>query len=215
MGKGKIQQEVLFKVGVEQDCKTCKKKVHRCSDLIFKSKSLKLKIDKKCDDKIISIELPCKKSEILAQYHNTGTVGSPAILPGQPLSFLVPDITNSEIIANTGIYFPFTSIGTVFNIKKKGTYRVEFSTIYGDDAAVVLYVGTSIPSLAPLLYTTTGKSSLEVVPVSNSFLIRMPSKNSYIALAASLGNANTITIPANSSANNVSITSISIQRVSK
>lgn len=208
----------LFKLGVSNGkCDECISNLNYCNKLIFKSKTLCLKLKKnKCKKKrTVHIELPVpdhSNSVQLsrpAQFHNNGVPEPAPITPGQPFTFSINDIPSSGVVFTTGVFNPpFSSSGTVFRLVNKGIYQVSFQTSYTEDAGVLLYLGNTIQALAPLSYTSTGK--LVGTQVVGSFLVNVPNNNSYLALVASPNNVNNIFILQNSSSNNLSSTSISI-----
>lgn len=211
---GKKKEQILFNLEVGNKCNRKCTKLRLCDSLLFRSKTLNMCLKKKCDKKIVTIDLPECHYTTPAQFHNNGLVGSPPITPGQPFTFSTNDIASHNISFSTGLYSPpFTSNGTVFLLKKRGIYQIFFQTNYQEDAAILLYTGSNIQSLTPLSYTLTGKTSGD--QIFGSYIINAPSNNYYLSLVASPNNVNNITIPLNSSSNNLSNTSISINQLTR
>lgn len=147
----------------------------------------------------------CNRSIPCAQFFH---LGCETICPGQPLTFNQNLICDPLITSNTGVFPPFTGCGTVFTLNCAGVYEVNFQAYAQCDAAIVLYVGSSLCSILPLAYTMVGKFCDGII--SSSVLIQVVI-GSVVALCAAPGNTNTITIPQNCNTTNESATTISFK----
>lgn len=82
---------------------------------------------------------------------------------------------------------------------------------YPTDGGVVLYLGSTIPGMAPLPYTMVGKTPDGAV--SGSVIIETTTPDSFLSVNAAAGNAVAIGIPPNSSTTNQSATTVSIKQI--
>lgn len=109
----------------------------------------------------------------------------------------------------TGLFTPpFTLSGTVFQLAKVGRYEISYQTSFPSNGAIVLYQGQTIATLSPVTYTQTGKATDG--NLSNTVIIETFTANSFLSLNAAPGNTIGIVVPALSSTNNTTSTTISI-----
>lgn len=146
-----------------------------------------------------------------AQYVQLGaqpaTVGA-----GQPFTYTTEVLSSPRVTANTAIFNPpFTTSGTVFTLADIGRYEINYQMNYPVDAGVMLYLGSTIPTMSPLSYTSIGKTPDG--SVSGSVIIETTTPNSFLSVNAAAGNSVAISIPPNSSTTNQSATTVSIKRV--
>ena len=168
-------------------------KVKQCDTLQFRSNSLQITSGKSCGTVCVNIE--SFNTTSIAQFYG---LGAQVVLPGQP--FLVP---STQITSQHITPLPLGT-GTIFNLKRSGKYQVSYNTIYPDDASVLLYAGPNSSSLQPLTPYTLSSN------MSGTFNVQVPSANYYLGLYASSDNTSNINVPATSSTNNQSVTSLSI-----
>ncbi|KKT43025.1 MAG: Collagen triple helix repeat domain protein [Candidatus Wolfebacteria bacterium GW2011_GWE2_44_13] len=146
-----------------------------------------------------------------AQYVQIGsqpaTVGA-----GQPFTYTTTILSTPGITAETAVFNPpFTTSGTVFTLANIGKYEVNYTMSYPTDGGVVLYVGSTIPTMVPLPYTIIGKTPAGAV--SGSVIVETTSTNSFLSVNAAAGNALPIAVPPNSSTSNESATTVSFKQV--
>ena len=135
------------------------------------------------------------------------------VQPGQPFTFSTAILTSPDIIANTGVFNPpFFLSGTIFTLVTTGRYEVNYHMTYTTDGGVVLYFGSTVPTMAPLSYSMIGKTASGAV--SGSVLIEVTSVPSFLSVNAASGNALTVNPPANSSTTNQGATAVSIKKIS-
>lgn len=168
-------------------------KVKECDTIQFRSNTLQITSGKSCGTICVNIE--SFDSTYISQFFG---LGAQVVLPGQP--FLIP---STQISSNNIVPVPL-GVGTIFNLKRAGKYQVSYNTTYPDDAAVVLYAGPNTSSLQPLTPYTLSSN------MSGTFNVNVPSANYYVGLYASGDNVNNINVPATSSSNNQSVTSLAI-----
>ena len=135
------------------------------------------------------------------------------IAAAQPFTYTTIITTSPDVIANTAVFNPpFTTSGTVFTLAAIGRYEVNYQMTYPTDGGVVLYLGSTVPTMLPLPYTMIGKTPDGAV--SGSVIIETTTPNSFLSVNAAAGNAAAIGIPPNSSTTNQSATTVSIKRIS-
>lgn len=147
-----------------------------------------------------------------AQYVQLGA--QPATIgAGQPFTYTTTILTSADVAATTAVFNPpFTASGTVFTLGPIGRYEVNYQMVYPTDGGVVIYFGSTIPSMLPLSYTMIGKTPNGAV--SGSVIVETTTLNSFLSINAAAGNAIAIDIPPNSSTTNQNATTVSIKRIS-
>jgi len=148
---------------------------------------------------------------VSAQYVQLGP--QPTTIPaGQPFTYTSAVLTSPGITSVTGIFSPpFFISGTVFTLVNAGRYEVNYQMVYPEDGGVVLYSGSTIPSMLPMPYTMIGKSSNSAV--SGSVIIETNTNNSFLSVNAAPGNVVSLGIPPNSSTINQNATTVSIKKI--
>jgi len=150
-----------------------------------------------------------------AQYAQSGaqpaTVGA-----GQPFTYTTAVLTTPGISATTAIFNPpFTTSGTVFTLTNIGRYEVNWQMTYPTPSGVVLYLGSTIPTMLPLAYTMIGKAVTDTGgQVSGSVIIETTTASSFLSVNAAAGNSSAIGIPGDSSTTNTGSTTVSIKQIS-
>jgi len=146
-----------------------------------------------------------------AQYVQMGSQPT-TIAAGQPFTYTSTVLSSPGITSATGFFSPpFFASGTVFTLVNAGRYEVNYQMIYPEDGGVVLYMGSTIPTMLPMAYTTIGKSSNGAV--SGSVIIETVTNNSFLSVNAAPGNVVAIGIPPNSSSVNQNATTVSIKKI--
>ena len=148
---------------------------------------------------------------ISAQYVQLGS--QPAtVAPGQPFTYSTTVLASTAVISATGIFSPpFSSSGTIFTLVNAGRYEVNYQMTYPTDGGVVLYMGSTIPTMLPLDYTMIGQTSSGAV--SGSVIIETNTANSFMSVNAAPGNVVAIGIPPNSSTINLNATTVSVKKI--
>lgn len=151
------------------------------------------------------------QSAASAQYVQLGS--QPSTIPaGQPFTYSTAVLASTSISAVTAIFNPpFTSSGTVFTLEDIGRYEVNYQMTYPTDGGIMLYLGSTIPTMLPLAYTMVGK--VQNGAVSGSVIIETTTVNSFLSVNAAPGNAVAISIPPNSSTTNQNATTVSIKKI--
>lgn len=150
-----------------------------------------------------------------AQYAQSGaqpeTVGA-----GQPFTYTDAILTTPGISAQTAIFNPpFAVSGTVFTLTNPGRYEVNWQMGYPTPSGVVLYLGSTIPTMQPLAYTMIGKNVTDTGgQVSGSVIIETTTPSSFLSVNAAPGNSSAIGIPGDSSTTNTGSTTVSIKQIS-
>ena len=83
---------------------------------------------------------------------------------------------------------------------------------YPTPSGVVIYLGSTIPTMLPLPYTMIGNTSTG--QVSGSVLVQTTTADSFLSINAAAGNSSAIGIPPNSSTTNESATTVSFKLIS-
>jgi len=151
------------------------------------------------------------QSASTAQYVQLGS--QPAtVAAGQPFTYSTLVLSSPEINAITGLFNPpFFSSGTIFNLASAGRYEVNYQTTFFEDGAIVLYLGSTIPTMLPLAYTSVGKPSFS--SVTGSVIIEIVTPSSFLSLNAAPANFAALSVPPNSGGVNQSATTISIKKM--
>ena len=139
------------------------------------------------------------------------------VAAGQPFTYDTTAVLASPNITATTAVFnpPFTASGTVFTLANPGRYEVNFQATYPTPSGMVLYLGSTIPSMLPLAYTMVGKDVTDTGgQVSGSVIIETTTANSFLSVNAAPGNTSAITVPPNSSTTNQSATTVSFKQIS-
>ena len=131
----------------------------------------------------------------------------------QPVTYTIPVLTTPGITAATAAFGPpLAGSGTVFTLANIGRYEVNYQMTYPENGGVVLYLGSTIPTMLPLSYSMIGKTPDG--QVAGSVIIETTTPNSFLSVVAAPGNSIAITIPANSSTANASATTVSFKQIS-
>lgn len=149
-----------------------------------------------------------------AQYVQLGS--QPAtVAAGQPFTFTTAVLTTPGITSSTGLFSPpFAASGTIFTLTNIGRYEINFQTNYPTPSGVVLYLGSTIPTMSPLPYTMIGKNVTDTGgQVSGSVIVETTTTNSFLAVCAAAGNSSAIGVPPNSSTTNQSATTVSFKQI--
>ena len=147
-----------------------------------------------------------------AQYVHLGSQPAPVAI-SQPFTFATAVLTTSGVAATSGIFSPpFAASGTIFTLSFVGRYEVNWQTTYAEDGGIVLYAGSTIPTMLPLDYTGVGKTPNG--QVAGSVIVETTTPNSFLSLNAAPGNSAALTVPPNSSTTNQSATTISFKQIS-
>jgi hypothetical protein len=134
------------------------------------------------------------------------------VAAGQPFTYTTPVITNPNVTATTAVFTPpFTASGTVFTLGKAGLYEINYQMTYPTDGGVILYEGSTVPSMLPLSYTMIGKTPDG--QVAGSVIVQTSTNSSFVSVNAAAGNAAAIAIPPFSSTTNASATTVSIKQI--
>ena len=151
------------------------------------------------------------QSASTAQYVQLGS--QPAtVQAGEPFTYSTAALTSPGITAVTALFNPpFTSSGTLFTLVDIGRYEVNYQMTYPTDGGIVLYLGSTIPTMLPLAYAMIGKSTNGAV--SGSVIIETTTVNSFLSVNAAPGNVSAISIPPNSSTVNLNATTVSIKKI--
>lgn len=141
-----------------------------------------------------------------AQYAQLGSQPG-SIAAGQAFTY------STTVLSTPGVTATTTTPpgGTIFTLANAGRYEINYQMTYPTDGGVVLYLGATIPTMLPLLYTMIGKTPDGAV--HGSVIIETTSANSFLSVNAAAGNAAAIVVPPNSSTTNQSATTISIKRI--
>jgi hypothetical protein len=147
-----------------------------------------------------------------AQYVQLGS--QPAtVAAGQPFTYTTAVLTTPNISASTAVFNPpFSASGTIFTLTNIGRYEINYQMTYPTDGGVVLYLGSTIPTMLPLPYTMIGKSPDGAV--SGSVIIETTTTGSFLSVNAAAGNSAAIGIPPNSSTTNQNATTVSFKQIS-
>ncbi len=142
-----------------------------------------------------------------AQFVQYGAQPSP-VNAGQPLTYSVTILSSSGITAATGIFGLYTQSGTVFTLADTGRYEVNYQVNNTGTGGIILYMGATTTTMAPLMYTMIGAGT-----VTASIIVEIDTPNSVLSVNAAAGNTGAFNVPANSSSNNQSATTVSIKQI--
>jgi len=131
---------------------------------------------------------------------------------GQPFTYTTTILSTSSVTSTTAVFDkPFTTSGTIFTLANIGRYEINYQMAYPTDGGVVLYLGSTIPTMAVLPYTMIGKTPDGAV--MGNVIIETTTTNSFLSVNAAAGNAAAIVISGYSSSSNQSATTISIKQI--
>lgn len=134
------------------------------------------------------------------------------VSPGQPLTFSTTVLSSPVITSLTGIFSPpFSASGTLFQLANIGRYEVNYQIVFPTDGGIVLELGTTIPTMAPLPYTMIGKNLGGAV--SGSVIVETTTTNTFLSVNAAPGNSVAIAPPPDSSTTNQNATTVSIKQI--
>ena len=148
-----------------------------------------------------------------AQYVQLGSQPATVAI-GQPFTYTTAVLTtpSTSISASTAVFNPpFSASGTVFTLTNIGRYEVNYQMTIVEDGGVVLYLGSTIPTMLPLPYTMIGKTPNG--QMSGSVIIQTTTSPSFVSVNAAAGNSAAITVPPNSSTTNMSATTVSFKQI--